>query len=119
MPSETEAVPPIERLPPAVADLVVGRRRELSLLLAAVRLGKPVLLVGPPGISETTMLRVLAGHLAEGGPDTFIWVTGDEQLTAHALVGTFDPALVLKDGYRPDHFQPGPLARAMLAGAIL
>ena len=51
-----------KRLPPSVADAVVGRRRELSLLLTAVRLRKPVLLVGPPGVSKTTMLRVLAGH---------------------------------------------------------
>jgi MoxR-like ATPase len=108
----------IKRLPPTVADAVVGRRRELSLLLTAVRLRKPVLLVGPPGVSKTTMLRVLAGHLGNDG-ERFIWVTGDEQLTAHSLVGTFDPALVLKDGYSPEHFRPGPLARAMQAGAIL
>jgi MoxR-like ATPase len=113
-----EAVQPAKRLPPAVADAVVGRRRELSLLLSAVRLRKPVLLVGPPGVSKTTMLRVLAGHLGHDA-QRFIWVTGDEQLTAHSLVGTFDPALVLKDGYRPDHFRPGPLARAMQDGAIL
>ena len=46
-------------------------------------------------------------------------MTGDEQLTAHALVGTFDPPMVLKDGYRPEHFVPGPLVRAMRAGGIL
>ncbi len=109
---------PIERLPRNAADAVVGRRRELSLLLTAVRLRKPVLLVGPPGVSKTTMLRVLAGGLARDA-ERFIWVTGDEQLTAHSLVGTFDPPLVLKDGYRPEHFQPGPLARAMQAGAVL
>ena len=108
----------IKRLPASVANAVVGRRRELSLLLTAVRLRKPVLLVGPPGVSKTTMLRVLAGHLDEDA-ERFVWVTGDEQLTAHSLVGTFEPALVLKDGYRPDHFRPGPLARAMHAGAIL
>jgi MoxR-like ATPase len=113
-----EAVQSTKRLPPSVADAVVGRRRELALLLTAVRLRKPVLLVGPPGVSKTTMLRVLAEHLGNDA-ERFIWVTGDEQLTAHTLVGTFDPALVLKDGYRPDHFRPGPLARAMQAGAIL
>ena len=107
-----------KRLPPSIADAVVGRRRELLLLLTAVRLRKPVLLVGPPGVSKTTMLRVLAGHLGNDA-QSFVWVTGDEQLTAYSLVGTFDPALVLKDGYRPDHFRPGPLARAMQAGAIL
>ena len=64
------------------------------------------------------MLRALAGHLG-GETDRFVDVTGDEQLTAHALVGTFDPPLVLKGGYRPEYFMPGPLARTMLAGGIL
>ena len=27
--------------------------------------------------------------------------------------------MVLKEGYRPEHFVPGPLARAMTAGGIL
>lgn len=111
----TEAVQSTKCLPPAVANAVVGRRRELSLLLTAVRLRKPVLLVGPPGVSKTTMLRVLAGHLGGDG-ERFVWVTGDEQLTAHSLVGTFDPALVLKDGYRPEHFRPARL-RAPCRGA--
>src|SRR5205823_645074 len=83
-----------------------------------IRSRKAVLLVGLPGVSKTTMLRALAGHLG-GETDRFVDVTGDEQLTAHALVGTFDPPLVLKGGYRPEYFMPGPLARTMLAGGIL
>ena len=35
------------------------------------------------------------------------------------LVGTFDPSLVLREGYRPEHFWPGPLVRAMRDGGIL
>jgi MoxR-like ATPase len=61
-----------KRLPPSVADAVVGRRRELALLLTAVRLRKPVLLVGPPGVSKTTMLRVLAEDLGNDA-ERFIW----------------------------------------------
>jgi MoxR-like ATPase len=97
---------------------VVGRRRELRLLLSALEGGKAVLLVGLPGVSKTTMVRALAHHLGDE-PDRFVDVTGDEQLTGHALVGTFDPPMVLKEGYRPEHFVPGPLARAMTAGGIL
>lgn len=101
----------------SVGRLVVGRRAELRLLVGAVARGKAVLLVGPPGVSKTTMLRAVAQeHI---GPDRVVEVTGDEQLTAHSLVGTFDPPLVLRAGYRPEHFLPGPLTRAMQAGGIL
>ncbi|MGH9244897.1 MAG: AAA family ATPase [Acidimicrobiales bacterium] len=105
-------------LPVELAVEVVGRRAELRLLLSAVRRAKAVLLLGLPGVSKTTMVRALARHLGKG-PDRFVDVTGDEQLTAHALVGTFDPPMVLREGYRPEHFIPGPLTRAMTAGGIL
>jgi MoxR-like ATPase/Mg-chelatase subunit ChlD len=105
-------------LPEDVARDVVGRRRELGLLLSAIDHGKAMLLLGLPGVSKTTMVRALAGHLGSEA-DRFVDVTGDEQLTAHALVGTFDPPMVLKEGYRPDFFLPGPLTRAMTAGGIL
>ena len=75
-------------------------------------------MIGLPGVSKTTMVRALAHHLGDES-DRFVDVTGDEQLTGHALVGTFDPPMVLKEGYRAEHFVPGPLARAMGAGGIL
>ena len=75
-------------------------------------------MVGLPGVSKTTMLRALARHLGREA-DRFVDVTGDEQLTAYSLVGTFDPPMVLKGGYRPEYFMPGPLTRAMTAGGIL
>jgi len=105
-------------LPEDVAREVVGRRKELGLLLSAIDRGKAVLLLGLPGVSKTTMVRALARHLGDEA-DRFVDVTGDEQLTAHSLVGTFDPPMVLKEGYRPDFFLPGPLTRAMAAGGIL
>src|SRR3954453_16444624 len=105
-------------LPADVTAAVVGRRRELRLMLSALEAGKAVLLLGLPGVSKTTMVRALARHLGDEA-DRFVDVTGDEQLTGHALVGTFDPPMVLKAGYRPEHFVPGPLARAMTAGGIL
>lgn len=105
-------------LPDDITASVVGRRRELRLLLSALERGKAVLLIGLPGVSKTTMVRALAHHLGDE-PDRFVDVTGDEQLTGHALAGTFDPPMVLKEGYRPEHFVPGPLTRAMRAGGIL
>lgn len=97
---------------------LIGRRHELRLLRQAVTLRRPVLLLGPPGVSKTTMLRTLAGP-AGHDRDAVHWVTGDEQLSAHVLVGTFDPSLVLREGYHPEHFWPGPLVRAMRDGGIL
>ena len=105
-------------MPSQVGDEVVGRRSELRLLTGALAHGKAVLLLGLPGVSKTTIVRALARQLGDA-PDRFVDATGDEQLTAHALVGTFDPPMVLKDGYRPEHFVPGPLVRAMRAGGIL
>jgi MoxR-like ATPase/Mg-chelatase subunit ChlD len=105
-------------VPSQVGGQVVGRRAELRLLFNALAHGKAVLLLGLPGVSKTTIVRALAGQLGNG-PDRFVDATGDEQLTAHALVGTFDPPMVLKDGYRAEHFVPGPLVRAMRAGGIL
>lgn len=97
---------------------LVGRRHELSLLRQALTLRRPVLLLGPPGVSKTTLLQALAGP-ADADRESVHWVTGDEQLTAHVLVGTFDPSLVLREGYRPQHFWPGPLVEAMRDGAVL
>ncbi|MGH9055791.1 MAG: AAA family ATPase [Acidimicrobiales bacterium] len=105
-------------LPDAVAREVVGRRAELRFLLNAIRTERAVLLLGLPGVSKTTMLRALGRALAEGGRG-LVEVTGDEQLSAQSLVGAFDPPLVLKGGYHPEHFVPGPLVTAMRAGGIL
>src|SRR5690349_16400651 len=101
-------------LPEDISREVVGRRAELRLLLGAIARGKAGLRVGLPGVSKTTMLRALARHHGTEA-DRFIDVTGDEQLTAHSLVGTFDPPLVLRGGYRSEYFMPGPLTRAMQA----
>lgn len=100
---------------------IVGRSLELQLLVSALKANRPVLLVGAPGTSKTTLLRNLVDEVnAQTGSTMGIFsVTGDEQLTAHALVGTFDPSMVLKAGYHPDHFVFGPLARAMQSGGIL
>ncbi len=99
----------------AIAASVVGRRRELDLVLAAVSAGRDVLLEGPPGTSKSTLLRAITAHW--GVP--FVLVEGNAELTAARLVGHHNPARVLREDYSAENFVPGPLVTAMQEGGFL
>ncbi len=94
---------------------VVGRERELEIVVAALGAGRHVLLEGPPGTGKSTLLRAVADELGIG----FAFVEGNAELTPARLVGHFDPARVLAEGYSPDIFEDGPLARALREGCLL
>ena len=95
--------------------LLVGRRREQELVLAAIDAGRHVLIEGPPGTGKSTLLRAIAHELGVG----FEFVEGNAELTPARLVGHFDPARVLADGYDPDVYVDGPLVAALRDGSLL
>ncbi|MGH8998898.1 MAG: AAA family ATPase [Acidimicrobiia bacterium] len=98
-----------------IAAGLVGRAREIDLVLAAVSAGRDVLLEGPPGTSKSTILRAITS--CWGVP--FVLVEGNADLTPSKLVGHHNPARVLKEDYSPDNFVPGPLVEAMETGGFL
>jgi MoxR-like ATPase len=111
-------MPPIANLAAKRAELarlVVGRDRELDLILAAVVAGRDLLLEGPPGTSKSTILRAITASW--GIPLHF--VEGNAELTPAKLVGHHNPARVLREDYSADNFVPGPLVAAMREGGFL
>lgn len=93
----------------------VGRAHEIELLGAALASGAHVVLEGPPGTGKSTLLRAVAA--AQDVP--FLFVEGNAELTPARLVGHFDPARVLADGYTEEIFVDGPLVAALRSGGLL
>ena len=93
----------------------IGRGRERELLLAALDGGAHVVLEGPPGTGKSTLLRAVAASRAV----PFHFVEGNAELTPARLVGHFDPARVLSDGYVEEIFVDGPLVAALRDGGLL
>jgi MoxR-like ATPase len=99
----------------SVADEAIGREHETELLLAALDSGAHVVLEGPPGTGKSTLLRAVAA----AQDVQFVFVEGNAELTPARLVGHFDPARVLADGYTADIFVDGPLVAALRSGGLL
>ena len=94
---------------------VIGRRADLTAIMACFVAGRNVLLEGPVGVGKTALARAAADGAGRG----IVRVDGDSRYTEARLVGHFDPPGVLAKGYQPELFVPGPLAKAMLDGAVL
>jgi MoxR-like ATPase len=98
-----------------VRQHLVGRERELDLVLAAVAAGRDIVLEGPPGTSKSTLLRAIT---AEWGIP-LVFVEGNADLTPAKLVGHHNPARVLREDYSAANFVDGPLLEAMRSGGFL
>jgi MoxR-like ATPase len=98
-----------------LAASVVGRVREVELTVAAITSDRHIVIEGPPGTGKSTLLRAVARELGIG----FEFVEGNAELTPARVVGHFDPARVLSDGYDPEVFVPGPLVSALRDGSLL
>src|SRR5690242_2116524 len=98
-----------------VARHLVGRERELELVLSAVAAGRDIVLEGPPGTSKTTLLRAITTEW--GIP--LLFVEGNADLTPSRLIGHHNPARVLREDYSAENFVPGPLVSAMRDGGFL
>lgn len=94
---------------------VIGLQREREVLTVALQAARHVVLEGPPGTGKSTLLRSIAGELGKA----VVFVEGNAELTPARLIGQYDPAQVLSDGYLPSSFTDGPLLQAMRAGALL
>ncbi|MFH0748782.1 MAG: AAA family ATPase [Candidatus Bathyarchaeota archaeon] len=109
-----------------IEENLIGRRREIRLILASVRAGIPILIEGGVGRGKTKVSLEVAKALAR----PFFRVDGAPDVTIQKIVGWFDPSLVLmetdkaqkrgiKPGFSWDTFIQGPLTEAMMSGGIL
>jgi magnesium chelatase subunit D len=101
--------------PEAGSTPVIGLRREREVLTVALQAARHVVLEGPPGTGKSTLLRSIARDLGQA----VVFVEGNAELTPARLVGQYDPAQVLAEGYLPSSFADGPLLQAMRTGALL
>ncbi len=100
------------------ADLRVVLEGQYSqayeLLEDAVATGLSPIVVGPPGVGKSLLIRKFAHDTGRPFHEVFF----DELLRPAYLIGSFDPALVLQKGYCAEAFEKGHLLRAMEEGGI-
>ncbi|MHA1371885.1 MAG: AAA family ATPase [Promethearchaeota archaeon] len=94
---------------------IIGREKELLMMVLAHKANKNILLEGEIGVGKTTLARAIAEYFDQG----FHRVEGTEDLNFMSLIGTWQPPFLIQKGYCEEAFEYGPLARAMLDGGCL
>ncbi len=97
-----------------MSKLIVGRSKELELMVRAIEKDLPIIIEGPVGTGKTEMAKALSASLER----PFIRVDGDDSLTSIKLKGWYDPPLVLEKGFSRETFISGPLTKAMEEGGL-
>jgi len=94
---------------------IIGRKKELELLQACLRMKRNCLVEGPVGVGKTFLIKEVLNQLSIPSER----VDGDTRYTEAKLTGWFDPPLVIKKGYLKEAFIEGPLVTAMKKGHAL
>ncbi len=89
-------------------------QKAYDLLHDSLDTGITPCLVGPPGVGKSLIAR----KVAEDTERSFHEVFFDENVTPSRLIGSFDPALVVRNGRNISSFEPGPLIRSMVEGGL-
>lgn len=95
--------------------MIIGRETELSQVRACLRAKRNVLIEGPVGVGKTHLALAITNELSL----PVFRVDGDSRYSEQKLSGWFDPPTVVKKGFGPDSFIPGPLVQAMQTGGVL
>ena len=94
------------------APPIVGLRREREVLTVALEAGRHVVIEGPPGTGKSTLLRDIARQAGRA----VVFAEGNAELTPARLIGQYDPAQVLNEGYVPASFTDGPMRISPASG---